>query len=55
MYSISSDYDSAWKEALNVYFEPFMALCFPEAFTDIDWARGYETLDTELQEITRDA
>ena len=55
MYSISSDYDSAWKEAFNVYFEPFMALCFPEALGDIDGSRGYETWDTELQEITHDA
>lgn len=50
-----SDYDSAWKEALTVYFEPFMAFCFPDTHRDINWERGYETLDTELQEIIRDA
>ncbi|MBD2181815.1 transposase [Planktothrix sp. FACHB-1355] len=52
---VRSDYDSAWKEALTVYFEPFMAFCFPDTHRDIDWQRGYETLDTELQEVIRDA
>ncbi|WP_236739124.1 transposase [[Phormidium ambiguum] IAM M-71] len=52
---LRSDYDSAWKEALTVYFEPFMAFCFADAHTDINWERGYETLDTELQEVIRDA
>jgi hypothetical protein len=28
---------------------------FPEAYEDIDWARGYENLDKELQQIVRDA
>ncbi len=45
------DYDSAWKEALDVYFEPFLALFFPQAHTEISWSRGYESLDKELQKI----
>ena len=32
-----------------------MAFFFPDAHAEIDWARGYETLDTELQEVVRDA
>ena len=32
-----------------------MALFFPLAHADIDWDRGYEFLDKELQRITRDA
>jgi len=52
---LRSDYDSAWKEALTIYFEPFMAFCFANAHADINWERGYETLDTELQEVIRDA
>jgi hypothetical protein len=32
-----------------------MAFFFPEAHAAIDWARGYESLDTELQQIVRDA
>jgi hypothetical protein len=50
-----SDYDSPWKEALDVYFEPFMAFFFPQAHRDIDWSRGYESLDKELQQVLREA
>ncbi len=46
------NFDSAWKEALDVYFEPFMAFFFAEAHREIDWARGFEMLDKELQQIT---
>ena len=46
---------STLTEALTVYFEPFMAFCFADAHADINWDRGYETLDTELQEVIRDA
>ena len=50
-----TDYDSPWKEALDVYFAAFLAFFFPEAHADIDWARGYETLDKELQAVVREA
>ncbi len=50
-----ADYDSPWKEALDIYFESFLELCFPWIHADIDWARGYESLDTDLREVTRDA
>ncbi len=46
-----TDYDSPWKEALDVYFEAFMGFFFPAAHVDIDWSRGYESLDKELQKI----
>jgi hypothetical protein len=46
-----TDYDSPWKEALDRYFELFMAFFFPAAHADIDWKRGYEMLDKELQKI----
>lgn len=49
-----SDYDSPWKEALDVYFERFLAFFFPVAHADIDWGRGYVFLDKELQQIVRD-
>jgi hypothetical protein len=51
----TSDFDSPWKAALEVYFEAFMAFCFPDAHADIDWSAGYEFLDHELQKIVRDA
>jgi hypothetical protein len=48
-----ADFDSPWKEALDVYFQAFLAFFFPEAHTDIDWARAPEMLDKELQKIVR--
>jgi hypothetical protein len=50
-----TDFDSPWKEALDVYFEPCLAFFFPLAHADIDWGRGYEMLDKELQQIVRQA
>ncbi len=50
-----NDYDSPWKEALERYFSQFMALLFPQAHADIDWTLPHEFLDTELQQIVRDA
>ena len=50
-----TDYDSPWKEMLDRYFPAFMAFFFPAAAAEIDWSRGYESLDTELQQIVRDA
>ncbi|MBD2541765.1 transposase [Coleofasciculus sp. FACHB-SPT36] len=50
-----ADYDSPWKEALEIYFTDFMAFFFPQAYADINWSQGYEFLDTELQQVVRDA
>jgi hypothetical protein len=52
---MTTDYDSPWKEALDGYFEPFLALLFPEVHRQIDWSRGYEPLDKEFQQVVRDA
>src|SRR5688572_23161329 len=49
------EYDSPWKNALDEYLPAFMELFFPAAQREIDWTRGYEILDTELQQIVRDA
>ena len=49
------DQDSPWKDLLDNYFEDFMEFFFPAAHAQIDWARGYEFLDKELQKITADA
>ncbi len=50
-----TDTDSPWKEILEHYFEPSMALFFPDAHSEIDWEMGHEFLDKELQQITREA
>ena len=51
----AADYDSPWKEALDRYFEPFLAFFFPQAHADVDWDRRFEMLDKELQKIIRTA
>jgi hypothetical protein len=46
-----TDCDSPWKEALELYFPAFLLLLYPHIHADIDWTRGYEFLDKELQKI----
>jgi hypothetical protein len=53
--SMSADYDSPWKDALDAYFELFLLLLFPEVHAQIDWSRGYESLDKEFQQVVREA
>ncbi len=50
-----ADYDSPWKDVLDLFFADFMAFFFPQAHAQIAWARGFEFLDKELQKITADA
>ncbi len=51
----NDEFDSPWKEIVEHYFAEFMAFFFPEAYADIDWSRGVEFLDKELQQVVRDA
>ena len=51
----STDHDSPWKLALEGYFQEFLALLFPAVHAEVDWRRGYNFLDKELQQITADA
>ena len=46
-----ADYDSPWKEALELYFPAFLALFFPDIHADIDWSRRHVFLDKELQAL----
>ncbi|UKP01287.1 cytosolic protein [Nostoc sp. UHCC 0870] len=50
-----TEYDSPWKQMLQLYFEDFMQFFFPQAHAEIDWSRGFEFLDQELQQVVRDA
>ena len=47
--------DTPWKQILESYFPQFMAFFFPEAYSEIDWDRGFDFLDGELQQVTREA
>ncbi|MCU0427268.1 MAG: hypothetical protein MUF71_16765 [Candidatus Kapabacteria bacterium] len=53
--ALYNDFDTPWKEALNIYFREFMEFFFAEIATAIDWNAGYEFLDKELQQVVRDA
>lgn len=53
--SEADDYDNPWKTTLDRYFPEFMAMYFPRAAAQINWEKGYESLDTELQSLVRDA
>ncbi|MGH9843683.1 MAG: hypothetical protein ACREEM_33525 [Blastocatellia bacterium] len=46
----SDDQDSAWKEMLDEYLPAFLRFFFPAVHEEIDWTRGYESLDKELAE-----
>ncbi|MGK7904229.1 MAG: transposase [Hormoscilla sp.] len=55
MENIAADYDGPWKQALMDYFPACMEFFYPAAYADIDWDRGYEILNTELQKIVPEA
>ena len=48
---VAADFDSPWKEALDIYFRAFLLLLFPEIHDDIDWSRPVEMLDKEFQQL----
>jgi hypothetical protein len=51
----NDDYDSPWKEGMELYFKELMQFFFPGIAREIAWKRGYEFLDKELQQVVRDA
>ena len=46
-----TEYDSPWKEAIDLLFVDFMLLCFPAIHEQIDWSVSPKMLDKELQQI----
>ncbi|PSB03483.1 cytosolic protein [Merismopedia glauca] len=48
-------FDSPWKDILEAYFQEFVEFFFPQIHAEIDWNRGYDFLDSELQQVVRDA
>jgi hypothetical protein len=55
MTELRDQFDSPWKDILEVYFEDFVQFFFPQIHAEIDWSRGYDFLDQELTQIARDA
>src|SRR5437660_9290521 len=52
---LADEFDSPWKEALEIYLRPILEFCFPAVAESIDWSKPIEFLDKELQEVIRDA
>jgi hypothetical protein len=51
----TDDYDSPWKDVIEHFFPQLLEMFLPVAYEDIDWARGWESRDTELRQIVREA
>lgn len=49
------EFDTAWKDVLDIYFEQFIAYCWPDRYHEIDWSCGYKNLDKELSKIAKGA
>lgn len=43
--------DNAWNDVLNVFFEPFIRLCWPEKHSLIDWSKKLVTLEKNFSNI----
>ena len=50
-----TEYDSPWKESISLYFRDFLRFFYPWIESDIEWERGFEFLDVELQKIKRES
>ena len=55
MDDLSSEFDTAWKQALEWFFEPFLEFFFPAIHAAIDWSREPVFMDKELQQVVPDA
>ena len=51
----TTDFDGAWKGALEQLFPSFVELFWPQAYEAIDWTQPHPFLEQELLQITRDA
>jgi len=59
--TVSSEADSGWKEAIEIYFKQFLSFFFPTIYDEIDLKKGmerglkkgYEFLDKELEKVVR--
>lgn len=50
---IRNQSDVAWKGILDAYFKDFVEYCLPELYELINWKKQWNSLDKELQAITK--
>ncbi|MDQ2732253.1 MAG: hypothetical protein M3Y56_11385, partial [Armatimonadota bacterium] len=55
MVVIKAEYDAPWKHAVEYFFPRLMKMLCPRAYAGINWDRGFEFLDKELQGLLRDS
>jgi predicted HTH domain antitoxin len=55
MSELRDQFDSPWKEILEIYFQDFVQFFFPQIHAEIDWSHGYDFLNQELAQVVRDA
>lgn len=48
------DFDSGWKSILEAFEQEVIEVMYPELYPKIDWEKGTESLDQELQEIQKE-
>ena len=53
--AMARQFDTPWKETLDLLLERVLLFFFPDVHAGIDWSRGYQALDPQLHEIVRDA
>ncbi len=53
--SITADFDNSWKEILDHFLPWFLKLFFPDVYGEIDWNKGFESLEKELSKIAKEA
>ncbi|MDX2043373.1 MAG: DUF4351 domain-containing protein [Acidobacteriota bacterium] len=51
----NEDYDSPWKDVLRLFFPEFMQFFFTQVYDAIDWTRGFEFMDKEMQRLSAKA
>ncbi len=52
---LTLDYDTAWKSAIDQFFQYFVEFVLPDVYDAIDWTIEPQFLDTELQKIMPDS
>jgi hypothetical protein len=49
----NDDYDSPWKEVVELFFQEFIEFFFPKISDKIDWNKKHTALDKEFSQIAR--
>ncbi|MSU80754.1 MAG: hypothetical protein EXS16_22035 [Gemmataceae bacterium] len=49
--AMNDEFDGPWKEGFDALLPAFFALCLPLVDEEMDWQRGYRTLDGEVRKI----